>query len=150
MICFLFNGLGTVRIPLPSLGEDAYRYVSDIEDQFIGQDASTILLDFGTWVYVKDGIIMKDRAPSIGDRGYSETGDFSGIIQRLQQHKYTKILVRDLDSPNFTYDYYLWPRSSGIKQVLLSNYHVIGKINGVDGINNYLLGEISILVPVDN
>ena len=147
VFCFLFSGLGVIRIPLPALGEDAYRYISDIENQFKGQDASGILLDFGTWVYIKDGIVMKDRAPSIGERGYSETGDFSGIIQRLQQRKYEKILVRDLNSLEFTYDYWLWRKSSGIKQALLANYHVIGKINGVNGINNYLFDEISILVP---
>jgi hypothetical protein len=150
IMSFLFYGLGTVRIPLPPLGEDAYRYVNEIESQFQGQNSSDILLDFGSWVYIEDNVIMKDQAPSIGDRGFSGIGDFSGIIQRLQQHTYSKILVRDLDSPTFTYDYYLWPSSSGIKQVLLSNYHVIGEINGVEGIDNYLFGDISILVPIGN
>ena len=116
----------------------------------VGIKKSDIILDFGSWVYIEDNVIMKDQAPSIGDRGFSGIGDFSGIIQRLQQHTYSKILVRDLDSPTFTYDYYLWPSSSGIKQVLLSNYHVIGEINGVEGIDNYLFGDISILVPIGN
>ncbi len=40
-----------------------------------------VLLDAGTWAYFKDGVVMKDRAPSIGERGHSQTGDFSGICR---------------------------------------------------------------------
>lgn len=147
IFCFLFSGVGVFRIPLPALSSDAYRYIAQIEQQFAGQPANRVLLDVGSWVYIKDQVIMKDRAPSIGERGYSETGDFSGMIQRLNQHFYSKILVRNLDSPDFWYENYLWPKPSGIKQALLDNYHVVGKINGVEGSDNYLLGDISILVP---
>jgi hypothetical protein len=147
----LFSGLGMVRTPVKPFSQDAYRYVREIERAFEGQSPQDVLLDVGTWVYLMDGVIMKDRAPSIGERGYSETGDFSGIIGRLQKKHYSKILVRNLDSPDFWYDHHLWCQSSGIKQALLENYHEAGRIMGVSRQehvqHSYLFSDISILVP---
>ncbi len=151
MIFFLFSGLGFVRIPLKSLPPDAYRYISDIEREFEGHSTEDVLLDAGTWIYLKDGVIMKDRSPCIGERGYSETGDFSGFLRRIEEKKYSKILVRDLHSPLLQYDFGLWRKSSGIRQVLLDNYKEIGQIKAVTRenyeYNTYLFSEISILVP---
>ena len=152
VIGLLFNGLGMVRIPIRALPSDAYRYINDIEKEFNGQSAKDVLLDIGSWVYIKGGVIMKDRAPSIGERGYSETGDFSGILQRLQEKHYSKILIRHLNEPDFFYDYYLWPKSSGIRKALLDNYREIRKIKGVQSNKNdqhlyYFFDDISILVP---
>jgi len=151
-IGLLFNGLGIVRIPIQPVTIDMYRYINDIEREFKGQSGRDILIDIGSWVYIKDGVIMKDRAPSIGERGYSETGDFSGILQRLQEKHYSKILIRHLNEPDFWYDYYLWPKSSGIRQALLDNYREIRKIKGVqrnkhDQHLDYFFDDISILVP---
>jgi hypothetical protein len=151
MIFFLFSGLGFVRIPLKSLPSDAYRYISDIEREFEGHSTEDVLLDAGTWIYLKDGVIMKDRSPCIGERGYSETGDFSGFLRRIEEKKYSKILVRDLHSPFLQYDFGLWRKSSGIRQALLDNYKEIGQIRAVTMENyeheTYLFSEISILVP---
>ncbi len=151
IIFFLFNGLGFVRIPLKSHQFDAYRYISDIEREFEGHSTEDVLLDAGTWIYLKDGVIMKDRSPCIGERGYSETGDFSGFLKRIEQKKYSKILVRDLHSPFLQYDFGLWQKSSGIRQALLDNYNEIGQIKAVAMENyeheTYLFSEISILVP---
>jgi hypothetical protein len=155
-VVLLFDGLGIVRIPVKPLPEDAYRYVRQIEKEFEGQTLGRTLLDVGTWVYLKDGVVMKDRAPSIGERGYSGTADFSGILQRIEEKKYGKILVRNLHSFDFWYDYYLWRRSSGIKKALLENYHETGRIAAVQtpiagqGHDPYLFGEISILIPKVN
>ena len=151
VIFFLFSGLGFVRIPLKSLQSDAYRYISDIEREFEGHSTEDVLLDAGTWIYLKDGVIMKDRSPCIGERGYSETGDFSGFLKRIEQKKYSKILVRDLHSPFLQYDFGLWRKSSGIRQALLDNYKEIRQIKAVTMENyeheTYLFSEISILVP---
>lgn len=148
----LFSGLGMVRIPVKPLSDDTHRYVREIEREFEGQPAADILLDVGTWIYLKDGVIMKDRASSIGDRGYNATGDFSGMIQRLEQRRYSRILVRNPHSPDFWYDHYLWPKSSGIRQTLLENYHEAGRITAVSGREHlwgtrYLFSDISILAP---
>lgn len=155
VICLIFSGLGFVRIPVKPLSDDAYRYVKEIEREFEGQDADQILLDAGTWIYQREGIIMKDRALPIANRGYNETGDFSGIIKRLKKKHYSKILVRNLHSPGFLYDHWLWPRSNGIKQILREDYNEIGKIKAVRGTKHhehphYFFDEISILIPRQN
>jgi len=152
LIALLFSGFGVFRIPMRPFSHDAYRYVSEIENEFAGQKASDILLDMGSWVYLKDGVVMKDRAPSIGERGYSQTGNFTGLIQRFRQKRYAKILVRNLHSQDFWYDHWLWGKSSGIKQALLENYHETGRIQAVSGYPPdkalpYGFCEISILSP---
>jgi hypothetical protein len=156
LVGLVFEGLGIVRIPVRPVSEkDAYRYVREIEREFEAQSAEKILLDVGTWVYVRDGVIMKDRAPAIGERGYSQTGDFSGIIERLERKHYSKILVRNLHSPELWYDYAAWRKSSGIKKAMLDNYREIDRIKGVAGqvpkwVSPYGLCEVSILVPNQN
>ena len=150
----LFNGLGLVRIPLPALTADAYRYQSEIEAQFRGQPAGGVLLDAGTWVYARQGVVMKDRAPSIGERGYSGTGDFSGMIDRLNRQEYSRILLRNYRSQDFWYDHASWKTPSGIRGSLAANYHEAGRIRAVtppawapELAGNYLFSEMTILVP---
>jgi hypothetical protein len=154
-LALLFNGMGLVRIPLRTVSGDAYRYVHDIERQFEGLDAGQVLLDAGSWVYWKQRVVMGDRAPSIGERGYSQTGDFSGILSRIASKRYAKILVRGFHDQDFVYDYYLWSKSSGIRQSLLDNYRETGTIPAAQGppaVPNwaedpYYFGEITILEP---
>ena len=149
--CLLLNGLGVVRVPLTRFGASAHQYVGAIEREFQGQASAEVLLDFGSWVYARDGVVMKDRAASIGERGYSQTGDFSGIMQRLNEKRYSKILVRNLHSPDFWYDHEMWTKSSGIREAITNNYREIGKINAVPSeviqYKPYGFSEISILVP---
>ena len=95
---------------------------------------------------------MKDRAASFGDRGYGGVGDFSGMIRRLGERRYAKILVRNYHSPDFWYDHYSWPTPSGVRQALAANYHEVGTIPAVREGDptkrpRYLFSEISILVP---
>ncbi|MCS6953516.1 MAG: hypothetical protein NZM33_11750 [Bryobacteraceae bacterium] len=151
-LLLLFGGLGFIRVPLPAIPQEAYRYVAEIEQQFAAGSPATTLLDVGSWVYLPHGIVMKDRGPCMGDRGYGGTGDFGGILERLHKRYYRKILIRRLHSPDFWYDHYLWPNSSGIRKALLSNYREVGKIAPgwpvtPDSPAPYLLDEISILVP---
>ncbi len=154
VLCLLFSGLGVVRVPVQPLGTDSERYVREIEREFAGQPPERTLLDFGTWVYLPGGTVMKDRAPTIGERGWSQTGDFSGILNRLEQKFYTKILVRNLHSPDFWYDSKSWNRSSEIRNTLLENYTEIRSIKPVAGLQEnqlpYGFNEISILVPRTN
>jgi hypothetical protein len=155
VMALMFNGMGLVRIPLRPLSNDAYRYVRDIEREFEGQPAQNILMDTGTWLYWKDRVIVGDRGPGIGDRGHSSIGDFSGILSRIANKRYSKILVRGFHDQDFIYDYYLWPKSSGIRQALLDNYRETGRIPAAKGppaVANwaedpYYFGEITILEP---
>jgi hypothetical protein len=155
VIALLFNGLGFVRVPMPALSQDSLRYVRAIENEFAGHPADRVLLDAGSWVYTKQGVVMKDRAPCIGERGYSETGDFSGILSRIQEKRYSKILVRNLHEDDFWYDHSSWRQSSGIRHALKNNYHETGTIKAADpplsvrdrAYSPYLFSEITILSP---
>jgi hypothetical protein len=147
LVGLLFKGLGMVRVPVQPLTNDFHRYMKDIESEFEGQPADRILLDSGTWIYLRDGMLMKDRVTSIGDRGYGDCGDFSGIIQRLKQKRYSKILVRKLHAPDFWYDHWMWRKSSDIRRTLLENYREVARIKGVEGDQRYLFSEINVLVP---
>ena len=151
----LFSGLGVIRIPLQPLPADAYRYVHDIEGQFENVPAKRVLLDLGSWVYWKDRAVVGDRTTSIGSTGYGGIGDFSGILSRIRTKHYSKILVRGYHSFDFVYDYFLFPKPTGIRQALEENYREAGKIRAVDDnpyVKNwaedpYYFGEITILEP---
>jgi hypothetical protein len=154
-VALFFSGLGVVRIPVRQVPVDAYRYVGQIEHEFEGQPANRVLLDAGSWVYMKDRVIMGDRAAGIGERGYSRTADFSGILSRISSKHYSKILLRGFHDADFVYDYYLWSESSGIRRALLENYRETGKIPAAQGTpyapnwaqDPYYFGDITILEP---
>ncbi len=147
IVGFGLAGLGVVRMPVRFAVADGLRYVSEIEREFADGSPESILLDMGTWVYVPNGVVMKDRAPCIGERGFSETGDFSAMIGRLNDRHYTKILVRKLHEPDCWYDYSSWRKSSGIKKALLDNYREVRVLQPVSGDTRYGFGAISVLVP---
>ena len=98
---------------------------------------------------------MGDRGPGFGDRARSQIGDFSGILSRIADKRYSKILVRGFRDRDFIYDYYLWPQSSGVRQALLDNYRETGRIPAAQGppaVPNwaedpYYFGEVTILEP---
>jgi hypothetical protein len=157
-VALLFSGMGLVRIPLQPVSDDLYRYVHDIEKEFEGQPANRVLLDAGTWVYMKDRVVMGDRGPATGMLGMADFGQgFSGILSRIAARRYSKILVRDLHEHNFEYENDLWPTQSGIRQALLDNYREVGNIRAAVGpkeVKNwaedpYFFNEITILEPKD-
>ena len=150
----LLQGLGMIRIPLPPLSPDADRYVRDIEAEFAGANARRVLVDVGTWPYFERRILMRDRAPAIGERGYSQTGDFSGFLGRLSRQEYDKILVRNYHSGDFWYDHEMWSVPSGIRAALETWYtedHVIPRVqpDRPQSYTTYSFSDISVLVPRD-
>jgi hypothetical protein len=154
-VTLIFSGLGVIRIPLVPIPSDAYRYVHDIEKQFEGLPPKRVLLDLGDWVYWKDRAVVGDRATSVGDRGYTGAGDFSGLMTRIATKHYSKILVRGYHNFDFVYDYFLFPKSTGIRKALQDNYREAGSIRAVEGNpfvktwaqDPYYFGEITILEP---
>jgi hypothetical protein len=148
------GGLGIIRIPGKPLPDDAYRYMRAIEAEFDGYDSSQVLLDAGTWGYLKDGTIMKDRVSTLAEVGGSGIGDFSDVIERFESRHYSKILIHNLHNPRFWYDHANWVKSSGIKDAILENYVEVGRIPEVAGQEigwwrwaTYAMTEVSILVP---
>ena len=147
MLLLLFGGMGIIRIPVQPVSDDAYRYVNEVEEQFQGESVENVLLDSGSWIYLDANVVMKDRVASIGDRGRGGTGDFSGILSRIEQKRYDKIMVRRLNYPDFNYDYFTWRESSGIRQALLDNYDQVALIDAVEGDDRYFFSEINVLEP---
>lgn len=162
VLLLVCKGLGIVRPPWPAFSPDAYRYVAEIEREFAGQPADSVLLDVGSWLYLKAGVVMKDRAANLGNRGLEGIADFSGVVRRIEQRRYAKILVRDPYAPDFWYDHHLWPQSSTIRQQLREHYCEAGRIlriaparggGATDAADRapigrgYLARDISILVP---
>jgi hypothetical protein len=137
------------RLPL----EDVYRYVLDIEKEFDGLPMDRVLLDIGNWIYLPQSILIKDRAISLADQPPGGIYDnFDSMINRIQNKAYEKILVRDLHSPFFPYDWFSWDRPSGVKKALDEHYTEIRTIPEVKENMSPLFrlmqtGSISVLVP---
>ena len=108
---------------------DVYRYIADIEREFEGFPPDKVLLDIGNWIYLRHSVLMKDRAVSLADQ--PPAGIYRNIdlmADRIRNRTYEKILVRNLHSPNFFYDYSTWLRPSGVKQALEENYEEVRTI----------------------
>jgi hypothetical protein len=100
-------------------------------------------------------VVMKDRAATIGERGYSATGDFSKMLERLNQKAYAKILVREPFAADSWYDHDDWAQSSGIREALRANYREVRTIAEVkDDLGHktgrYTFRAISVLVPKES
>jgi hypothetical protein len=148
----VLGGLGLARVPLPSVSPDVERYVSQIEAEFAGEPVDRVLLDAGSWIYARSDVVMKDRASNIGERGYSRTADFSGILGRIRRHEYRKILLRDYHEGDLWYDHEIWSVSSGIRAALNENYREVRTIPAVRSSVpgepvRYLFHAVSVLEP---
>ena len=156
-IALTFSGLGMVRIPLRPVSDDAYRYVNDIEKEFRGMPPEKVLLDTGTWIYARSGVIMGDRASITGMLAMSRIFAFDGFLSRIAAKRYSRILVHGLHAKDCWYENSLWPHPGGIRQALLDNYREVRRIpaaQGPEGVNNWaedphLFDEIAVLEPKD-
>src|SRR5262249_39629972 len=63
VIGLLYAGLGLVWMPVNPLPRDAYRYVEEIEREFMDIPPDKVLLDVGAWIHARNRIVTKDQAP---------------------------------------------------------------------------------------
>jgi hypothetical protein len=147
VVVLFFSGLNAIRVPVPSLSADGDRYAGAIEREFEGEPPGAVLLDHGSWLYLRTGTVQYDRSAVAGEAGFTQTADFSGMLERLRSRAYSRVLVRNLDSDEFMYDHGVWEKSSGMRDSLLAHYQVVRKIPGVAGTNNVWLRPISVLEP---
>ncbi len=141
---------GVVRLPAVPIQRDAYRYVRAIEREFEGLPADRVLLDAGSWMYIPSGTIQKDRAPTIGERAFSQTGDFSATVRRIREQRYARILVRHYQAKDFWYEHASWDRPSGIGAALADAYRVVRVIPGTPespAARGYPFDDVSVLEP---
>jgi hypothetical protein len=154
IVVLLFGALGFISDPRNPVPEDFYRYVADIEAEFNGYDADKILLDTGTWIYLENNLLMKDRSAPVSlhvgsNQPNINTAMLEETIGRIETQQYEKILARQLDTGDTWYDFQ--DRGSGVKSAILSNYHEISRIRAVEGIEKWwpihLISEIIVYVP---
>jgi hypothetical protein len=101
MSLFVLSGFGSIRVPVPSLPFDADRYAAAIEREFEGMPVESVLLDHGSWFYLRNGVVQRDRSAPAGEAGWTQTASFAGLFDRIRSHHYRRILVRDLYGEEF-------------------------------------------------
>ena len=135
------------------LSSDVNRYIADIEREFEGLPTDKVLLGVGSWVYLRDDVLQKDRAVSLADQPYSGNyKNFDVTVERIRNKTYQKILVHDFDSPFFLYEWHDWAKPSGFKNALIENYVEIKRIEAPEGNPSPSLrilnsGPVSVFVP---
>lgn len=152
-VVLALGALELVRIPRNPVPSDLFRYVDDIEKEFVGFAPQKVLMDTGNWIYLREKILMKDRSESVGiwvGKNQQIAHDYvAETIKRIQEKTYDKILARQLDTDQSWYDFQ--DRGSGVKAAILANYQPIGRVAAVQGIEtwwpNHLLAEVLVLVP---
>lgn len=103
--------------------KDVDRYVAEIEREFEGTSTEKVLLGVGSWIYLRDGVLQKDRAVALADQPFGEIYEnFDVTVGRLRNKTYEKILMQDFHSPYFLYEWSDWSRPSGFRDVLQENY----------------------------
>lgn len=128
--------------------QDTYRYISEIEREFEGVPIESVLLDSGSWIYLKHSYLAMDRAGSVADQ--PPVGIYRNIerfVDRIQEGRYSRILVRNFHGPYFLYDWHDWPRPSGVREALQRHYDEVRIIPGVaerTGIPNAFTGPVSV------
>jgi hypothetical protein len=136
IIIGIMSGLGFPRVPEDPVPPDLERYAAAIEREFEHQNASRILMDYGTWIYLERNVVMRDRGfathvhvepnqPIAHDK-------LVDTIARIAGGSYDKILVRGLDAGRSSYDY--GNRGSGIREAIHAHYREVRRIPGVTGV----------------
>ncbi|HEX6309672.1 MAG TPA: hypothetical protein VFZ69_15965 [Longimicrobiales bacterium] len=153
-VLMLVAGLGVVREPVTELSDDFDRYVAEIEAEFADLPVESVLLDTGTWPYLKAGVLMRDRATPVSLHvGINQTeighANLAETIRRFRERRYARILAREIDTDQSRYDFQ--NRGSGVREAILENYHEVRRIRAVEGVQRWwplhLLAEIVVLEP---
>lgn len=80
--------------PRVTISADFRRYISAIEKEFEGMPRDKVLMDTGSWVYLPQNIVMKDRLSPLGTLWGTGSSDLAATAARFRQHYYAKILWR--------------------------------------------------------
>jgi len=154
VVVLLLGAMGHLRDPRNLVTADFQRYVSDIEKEFRDLPADQVLLDYGSWVYLRPGVVMKDRSVAVAvhvgkNQPEINRAALAGTIARIQHKTYRRILAHQLDTEHTAYDFQ--NRGSGVKSAIFENYHVVRRIPAVIGIAHWwpthLIQEVLVLEP---
>ncbi len=152
-VVLALGALDLVRLPRNPVPADLFRYVDDIEKEFVGFAPEKVLMDTGNWIYLREKVLMKDRSETVGiwvGKNQPINHDFLvETIKRIEAKTYDKILARQLDTDQSWYDFQ--DRGSGVKAAILANYQPIRRVAAAQGAETWqlphLLSEILVLIP---
>jgi hypothetical protein len=146
VVLTVFAGMGFTRVPQLTVDPDLHRYVRDIEHEFDGLPADRVLLDTGEWIYLRNGVVMKDRMAMLN----THRTPHYGLLGRLARQEYARILVHVLPSGNYAYDL---GRNRGIQVAMTRYYREVRRIPGIRGMDKWLnydmsMSDIAVLEPI--
>jgi hypothetical protein len=153
LVVLLLSGIGLMREPGPSVPDDLDRYIAEVEREFSDLPAEQVLMDVGSWIYLREGVLMKDRSAPVSlhvgaNQPEINRAALAQTIERIESKQYRRILARELDSPRTAYDYQ--DRGSGVKDAILDNYRIVRRIPGVEVSRwwpRHMIAEIVVLEP---
>jgi hypothetical protein len=142
----VFSGFGLVRRPGAEASPDVDRYAKAIEQEFQNLPPQRVLLDLGDWIYLREGILMKDRLPILVTHRTPQYFDF---LERVRRQEYARILVHYSPNGKLRFD----QRERGIGNALRMHYKEVRLIPGVRGAENWfysemMLGDIGVFEPI--
>lgn len=152
----VIGALQLYRAPKNVLSGDFPRYIAAIEREFEGLPAEQVLLDAGSWIYLREGVLMRDRSAPVSLHVGSNQAEITrsalaDTIERIRARSYARILARELDTPRTRYDF--GDRGSGVKAAILENYRIVRRIHGVRNVLEWwpphLVSEIVVLEPIE-
>jgi hypothetical protein len=153
----MLGAAGHVRPPIDPVPEGVRLQIAAVEDEFRGVDPARVLMDDGSWIYLRENIVMRDRSTPVALRAGKNQPDIdhdllSATLERIRNRQYDKIIARHLggDAWSTWYDYQ--DRGTGVKDAILGNYRVVRRIPAVSGIQNRfwmegLTSEIWVFLP---
>ncbi len=156
LVCLL-GSAGHVRPPLDPVPEGVARQIAAVENEFVGMDPARVLMDDGSWIYLRENIVMRDRSTPVAVRAGKNQSEINhrllgATLERIRSRQYDKIIARHLDGDDWQTWYDFQDRGTGVKQAILDNYRVVRRIPAVTGISNRfwmagLTAEIWVFVP---
>jgi hypothetical protein len=90
---FYMMATGLLRLE-PSVPPGMERYLTEIEREFEGLPRDRVLLDTGSWVYLHQNIVMKDRESPLGTLWGTGASDYQATLDRFRSRYYARILAR--------------------------------------------------------
>lgn len=153
----ILGTMGHVRAPLNPVPAGVMQQITAIENEFQGMDPARVLMDDGSWIYLRENIVMRDRSTPVAIRVGKNQSEISHDLlaathERLNNREYDKIIARHLGGDEWTTWWDFQDRGSGIKDVILENYREVRRIPAVEGIKNRfwmrgLTGEVRVFLP---
>lgn len=130
------------------ISSDFLRYTHAIEQEFAGLPPERVLLDDGDWIYLRSGVVMRDRQPILAT--HRDFSQFNDMLNRARARYYSRILTRVLENGRYSYDI---GRYRGIGPELLKHYREVRRIPHAEGMDSWLyrdilLSDVAVLEPL--